>query len=387
MTTSSNRILALDILRGITVAGMLLVNDPGSWKYVYTPLDHAEWIGLTPTDLIFPFFMFIMGISTYISLRKYNFEWHPKTALKVIRRALVIYLIGVGLAYISLSMRTWHSTAGQGLGFGAHLWASMTNFHNLRLLGVFPRLGICYGLAALIVLSVRHKLLPWLISVLLVGYMFVLWLGNGFAYNETNILSVVDRAVLGLNHMYKDNGIDPEGLLSTIPAVAHVLIGFCMGKVLLDTKGMDQKMLRLLRIGCTMLFGGFLLKYACPISKKVWSPSFVLVTCGAASSLLALLIWLVDVKGCKKPFRFFQAFGINPLFTYTWGTLLAILIIYIRVPLADGGYTSVQGIIYDKVFQPLLGNYPGSLGFAIAFVCFVWLFGYVLYKKHIYIKI
>jgi predicted acyltransferase len=182
--------------------------------------------------------------------------------------------------------------------------------------------------------------------------------------------------------MYKDNGIDPEGILSTIPAVAHVLIGFCMGKVLLETKDMDKKMLNFLLIGSAMLFAGFLLQYAAPINKKVWSPSFVLVTCGAASSLLALLIWVIDVKGIKSPFTFFRAFGVNPLFTYALGSLFGTLFGYIKI-----GSASLHGFIYNDVMRPLFGDYLGSLGYAIFFVCIVWLFGYVLYKKNIYIKI
>jgi predicted acyltransferase len=381
------RLLSLDVLRGITVAGMLLVNNPGSWSYVYAPLGHAEWNGLTPTDLVFPFFMFIMGISTYISLRKYNFEFTRHTAWKVIRRAVVIYLIGLALAWLSLSLRTWYATADEGLSFGEHLWVAMTNFENLRLLGVFPRLGISYGIAAIIGLLMNHKRIPWLIGGVLAAYMILLLVGRGFVYDETNILSVVDRAVLGLNHMYKDNGIDPEGLLSTIPAVMHVLIGFCFGHFLIDKeRSIEEKMLLLFRIGTVLLFAGFLLSYGCPINKKVWSPSFVLVTCGTASLALALLTWVIDVKGYKRQFSFFEAYGVNPLFTYTLGTLFSILLIYIRVPVGDK-VLSLQSVVYSRLLQPLLGNYPSSLAFALIFVVCVWLCGYGLYKRNIYIKI
>ncbi|MDR0973279.1 MAG: heparan-alpha-glucosaminide N-acetyltransferase domain-containing protein [Prevotellaceae bacterium] len=385
--TPKQRLVALDILRGITIAGMLLVNNPGSWSYVYAPLGHASWNGLTPTDLVFPFFMFIMGISTYISLRKYNFEFTRHTAWKVVRRAVLIYLIGLVLAWISLSFRTWFATANDGLSFGSHLWTALTNFENIRLLGVFPRLGISYGFAALIGLLMNHKHIPYLIAGTLIGYLVLLLVGRGFEYNETNILSVVDRAVLGVNHMYKDNGIDPEGLLSTIPAIAHVLIGFCFGRILLDKdKDITAKMMALFRIGAVIMFAGFLLSYGCPINKKVWSPSFVLVTCGMASLLLSLLIWVIDVKGYKKQFRFFEAYGVNPLFNYTLGTLLSILLSYIRVPIGDK-IVSLHGVIYNYGLHSWLGDYPSSLAYALLFVVVVWLCGYGLYKRNIYIKI
>ena len=154
------------------------------------------------------------------------------------------------------------------------------------------RLALCYGATAIIALTMKHKYIPYLIVTLLVGYFILLITGNGFEYNDTNILSVVDRAVLGEAHMYKDNGIDPEGLLSTIPAIAHVLIGFCVGKLLMEVKDINEKLERLFLIGTILTFLGFLLSYGCPINKKIWSPTFAIVTCGLGSSFLALLIGL-----------------------------------------------------------------------------------------------
>ncbi len=143
----------------------------------------------------------------------------------------------------------------------------------------------------------KHKYIPYLIVVLLVGYFILLITGNGFAYNETNILSIVDRSILGDAHMYQDNHIDPEGLLSTIPSIAHVLIGFCVGKLLMEVKDIREKLERLFLIGTILTFAGFLLSYGCPLNKKIWSPTFVLVTCGLGSSFLALLVWIIDIKG------------------------------------------------------------------------------------------
>lgn len=368
--SSGKRLLALDVLRGITIAGMIMVNNPGSWSYVYAPLQHAPWIGLTPTDLVFPFFMFIMGISTYISLRKYNFEFSRSAALKILKRTVVIFAIGLGISWFSLLCRT----------------GEVFPFDHIRILGVMQRLALCYGATAIIALVMKHKYIPYLIAFLLIGYFIILITGNGFEYNSTNILSIVDRAVLGEAHMYKDNGIDPEGVLSTIPSIAHVLIGFCVGKLLMSVSTLNSQLIKLFLVGTILTFAGFLLSYGCPISKKIWSPTFVLVTCGLASSFLALLVWIIDVKGYTKWSRFFESFGVNPLFIYVMGAVLSILLGSITFTYS-GETISLHGYIYNIILRPLLGDYPGSLAFALLFVTLNWCIGYILYKKKIYIKI
>lgn len=368
--TSSKRLLALDVMRGITIAGMILVNNPGSWGYVYNPLKHAQWNGLTPTDLVFPFFMFIMGISTYISLRKYNFTFSTPAAWKIIKRTFVIFFIGIAINWFSLLCYTHDPFP----------------FANIRILGVMQRLALCYGATALIALLVKHKYIPYLIVTLLVGYFIILMTGNGFAYNETNILSIVDRAILGDAHMYRDNHIDPEGLVSTIPSIAHVLIGFCVGKLLMEVKDIREKLERLFIIGTILTFAGFLLSYGCPINKKVWSPTYVLAACGLGSSFLALLVWIIDIKGYKRWSRFFESFGVNPLFIYVFADILAILLGIIIVTY-HGEKMYLQQVICTGFLQPVFGDYGGSLAYALLFVLVNWAVGYLLYKKKIYIKI
>ena len=338
--TSNKRLLALDVMRGITIAGMILVNNPGSWGYVYSPLKHAQWNGLTPTDL------------------------------KIIKRTIVIFLIGIAINWFAL-LCYYHDPLP---------------FAQIRVLGVMQRLALCYGASALIALLIKHKYIPYLIVALLVGYFILLITGNGFAYNETNILSIVDRSILGDAHMYQDNHIDPEGLLSTIPSIAHVLIGFCVGKLLMEVKDIREKLERLFLIGTILTFAGFLLSYGCPLNKKIWSPTFVLVTCGLGSSFLALLVWIIDIKGYKKWSRFFESFGVNPLFIYVLADVLAILLGVITVTY-QGENTSLQQVFYAGVLQPVFGNESGSLAYAILFVLLNWAIGYILYKKKIYIKI
>ncbi|MFT3994501.1 MAG: heparan-alpha-glucosaminide N-acetyltransferase domain-containing protein [Dysgonomonas sp.] len=389
MTNKANsRLLSLDVLRGITIAGMIMVNNPGSWSSVYAPLRHAEWNGLTPTDLVFPFFMFIMGISTYISLRKFNFEFSKPTLLKILKRTLVIFLIGLGLAWLGISFRTYHSLGNENIGIFERFIKSITSFEHIRILGVMQRLALTYGITSIIAILVKHRYIPYIIIVTLIGYFLLLLFGNGFEFSESNIVSVIDKAILGVNHMYTDNGVklDPEGLISTIPAICHVLIGFYCGKILFSTKDNNERISHLFIIGAILTFAGFLLSYGCPVNKKIWTPTFVLATCGLASTLLALLIWIIDIKGYSRWSVFFESFGVNPLFIYVAAGVCATLFGGILFPYNDGTI-SIQGFVYSICLQPYLGDYLGSWGYSLLFVGLMWAIGNILYKKHIYIKI
>ncbi len=387
------RLLALDILRGITIAGMLLVNNPGSWGNIYAPLEHAAWHGLTPTDLVFPFFMFIMGVSTYFSLRKYDFRFSVPTMLKILRRTVVIFLIGIGIAYFGQVLRgIYNSTDATKLN-------DIFGVDNLRILGVMPRLALCYGIGSLLALLVKRRGLPWLIGGMLVLYSIILLCGNGLEFSRHNIIAVVDRAVLGPDHMYKDTidgmklAFDPEGLLSTLPAIAHMLIGFLCGGIIVNTKDNNLRINKLFIIGVILTFAGFLLDYGMPINKKIWSATYAITTCGLASSFLGLLIWIIDIKGKKGWCRFFEAYGINPLFMYVLGGVMSIVLGCIPVgeKIVDGTtkLISLKSWLYGDVLTPMCGDDKtlASLFFALLFVGFIWCFGYILYKKKIYIKI
>lgn len=389
-TDTNKRLLALDIMRGITIAGMILVNNAGTWEKGYAPLRHAPWNGLTPTDLVFPFFMFIMGVSTYLSLRKTDFRPTKQTVIKILRRALVIWAIGLGLA--------WLSTFLKGVFNPETSFRDATlTFGNIRILGVLPRLGICYGIGALIAITVKHKALPWLVGSFLIGYAIILITGDGYVYGDSNILARIDRSVIGDNHMYTDKAFDkpfifdPEGFVSTLPSVAHMLIGFLIGGIICNTKDRSLMLNKLFIIGAVLTFAGFLLSYGLPLNKKVWSPTFVLTTCGLASSLLALLIWIIDIKGHRRWSDFFHVFGVNPLYLYVQSCILSYILgsILVHTSLAPGGITSLKGIIYFGFLSPL-SNGDAQLAsciWAIIFVLINWVPGYFLYRKRIYIKI
>ncbi len=375
------RLLALDILRGITIAGMILVNNPGSWSNIYAPLAHASWNGLTPTDLVFPFFMFIMGISTYISLRKFEFKYSTSLLWKILKRTIVIFAIGIAIA--------WFSKLCFGLKDGKSVLEAMNSFGELRILGVMPRLALCYGVASIVAILLRHKYLPHFIIGVLTLYAIVLLAGRGWEFSNENIISIIDHKVLGADHMYADtiDGVklkfDPEGLLSTIPSIAHVLIGLWCGMFIMGTKDNSERINKLFIIGAILTFSGFLLDYGMPINKKIWSPTYVMTTCGLAATFLGLLIWIIDIKGYKKWCRFFEAFGINPLFMYVLGGVLGVL--FSTIPCGD---TSIKGYIYNDCLVPMTNDPTlASCIYAVLFIALNWSIGYILYKKKIYIKI
>jgi predicted acyltransferase len=366
----TGRLLSLDVMRGLTIAGMILVNNPGSWQYIYAPLRHARWDGLTPTDLVFPFFMFIMGISMFFSLRKYHFSLSRTSVFKVLKRTLLIFLIGVGLNLFGHLFRH---------GFGA--------FEQLRILGVLQRLALAYGIASLITLTVNQKYLLQIVAGILFFYAALLALTDSLVLSANNLIAVVDRTLLGESHLYKETladgtriAFDPEGLLSTVGSIAHVLLGFYAGKLIQEGKKKSDEhiILHLFILGTILLFAGLLLHYACPINKKIWSSTFVLTTCGLASLLLSLLIWIIDVNGKKRWSLFFEAFGINPLYLYVQAALLSTLL----------SVSGVHSFVHGSLFVPVSGNFGGSLAWAIFFVVLNWIPGYYwLYKKQIYIKI
>lgn len=380
----SNRIIAVDILRGFTICGMILVNNPGGGEEnAYAPLLHAEWIGLTPTDLVFPFFMFIMGITTYMSLKKFNFEWTGKCVAKILKRAFLLWFTGLAIAWVFMFTRGLMNPEYAELGFFGRLWAAANVFENIRIVGVLPRLGICYGIAGLIAIGVKHKFIPWLIAIIFVAYYIILETCNGYAHDGTNIIAIIDNAILGANHLYRWDNPDPEGLLSTIPAVGHVLIGFCVGRIIMEQKNLNDKIEKLFIIGALLTFSGFLLAYGCPISKKLWTPTFALVTCGLASTLLALLVWAIDKnKYNGAPVKFFNVFGVNSLALYIISDLWLIPISIL--PLAGG--TTIQDATFTSCCS-FLSPQAASLTFTILFILLNWACGYYLYKKNIYFKL
>lgn len=353
------RLESLDVMRGITLAAMIMVNNPGSWEHVYAPLRHAHWNGLTPTDLVFPFFMFMMGVSIFPSLAKYRFKASSAAIVRILRRTLSIYLVAILL-----------NLFGNLCGNGFDLAAA---FAHVRVLGVLQRLALCYLFASLAAIFIPTGALGYVAGALLAVYYVILRLTNGMVLDPSNTLCRLDFMLWGADHMYLESGlVEPEGLLGTIPSVAHTLIGFLAGKVIFGTENQERKLNRILLAGAAMTLAGFLLSYGCPLNKKVWSPTFVLVSCGMASLVLGILYWLIDIKGRSRGWGFFEAFGVNAITMYSLAAVLA----------------SVMSLHpLSEALAPYLTPCGASLACALMFVLICWIPAFILYRHRIYIKL
>ena len=405
-STQKKRLLSLDILRGITVAGMILVNNPGSWAHIYAPLRHAAWNGCTPTDLVFPFFVFCMGVAMYISHSKSNFELNWSTARKIIVRGLLIILIGWALSWYGMALRQFL----KGADFVTAMWTYPVA--NIRYLGVFPRLGLVSLLGGLLLLTFKPKRILWVSAALMLIYSILQSVTNSFELTAQNMESIVDLKLLGDDHIYHMRnaageriGFDPEGVLSTITCVAHVLIGAWVGKLIMTEKDLWSKVTRALLAGAIMMILGFCLDYAYPINKAMWSASYILVTCGLASCILGILTWILDIRlpqlnevkpttTCAKVhhavannwYKFFETFGVNPLFIFCLSTWFVVTAARVRFEFHEKTY-NLLGFWYSECLQPIFGDKGGSLVSALSLVLLMWAIGYVLYRKKIYIKL
>lgn len=370
----AQRLQALDAMRGITVALMILVNNQLWEAPIYAPLRHCAWNGLAIADIVFPWFMFIMGIGMAYSLRRFDYSPSRAAVSKVLRRAILIYLIGLALELLKKGL------AGS---------TSLTNFSNVRLMGVLPRLGISYGIAALTVLWISTATVKHVIVWFLAGYAAVLLLFDGFLPSSENIVARVDLALLGESHMYHEYvperiALDPEGLLGLIPSAAHVLIGYLAGHMIMEIRDNTDRIMRLMVYGTIMALAGFLLSDILPVNKKVWSPTFVLVSCGLGAQILGLLIWIIDVKGVRRWTPAVTVFGVNPLALYVLSGLIAITLMYVKI----GGVT-LPGLLLTEVLQPIFGAdsvWPSTV-YSLLFVLLCRAIGYPLWKRKIYLRL
>lgn len=378
-----NRLLALDVFRGLTIAAMVLVNNPGSWSFVYEPLLHAKWHGYTPTDLIFPFFVFIVGISIAIVLGRT--EGSSRNHIQLIKTAAVraskLIMLGLFLALFYYQFNQ-----------DDYSWLD-TQLYQIRLPGVLQRLGLVFFLTFLLVLFAKKKHhLIWTCGLLL-GYWLALAgipYGGGFVglYEHGNsLVAWVDDYVFGTSHVYYREAtpyaFDPEGLLSTLPAVASALTGVMTGYLLTNpTIELSDKIKTMMKYAVISLLLGYLWSIVFPINKALWTSSYVLVTTGWALAVLAVLLWLIDLKGYKNWSAPFVVFGANAIFFYMFSAILARLLI--MTPVDD---SSLHGWFYGQVLQPIFGNYNGSLAFALLFLIVSYVVMHWLYKKQIFFKV
>jgi len=367
------RLCALDVFRGATIAGMLVVNTPGSWDHVYAPLLHAPWNGWTYTDTIFPFFLFIVGVSM-------AFSYSRRIAQGRSRRDLLLHTLWRASVIVSL---------GLGLNFLSFL---LLHREHMRIPGVLQRIGVCVLLAALPYLILGKRGLLPTATVLLAGYWVLMRFvpvpgyGAGRLDAQGNLAAYVDRAVLGAHTWKHDPGWDPEGLLSTLPAVATTLLGIAAGQLLRSRLEWRKKVAWLAAGGIVALCAGLLWAKTFPINKNLWSSSYSLFMSGLAGICLALCVWIVDLRGWKGWATPFLWLGRNAIALFVGSVLVTLLLLAVKFPGSDGKSDSLYRTIYRTVFDHFADPRLASLLFALTF-CAVWIgVGGFLYRRRVFIK-
>src|SRR5205823_6842958 len=370
---SAPRLVSLDVFRGLTVVGMVLVNNPGSWAHIYWPLEHAEWNGWTPTDLIFPFFLFIVGVAIPLGLGKRVERGDSRRALfiKVAYRSVIIFLLGeflAGFPYFHLS--------------------------TIRIPGVLQRIAVCYFFAALIFIRTRPRTQAIIAVALLIVYALLMKHVPAPGYyvgdlsKEGSLASYIDRAVFG-PHIWKQGKVyDPEGILSTMGALATTLFGVLTGHLVVrKDRTPIEKVAHLFIAGIGSMIIGWIWNAWFPINKSLWTSSYVFFTGGLALQFLALCYWLIDIKGYQRWTRPFIIFGVNAIVLFVGTGLMARSLTLIKVPKGDGTTQALQTLIYNHGFASWLGPNNASLAFAITFILLWLLLLWLLYRKNIIIKI
>lgn len=364
-----SRLFSLDVFRGLTVAFMIIVNTPGSWKFVYAPLQHSKWNGCSPTDLVFPVFLFIVGVSMWFSLKKYDHQVTSASLLRIFRRVVTIFALGLFLTIFPYFSR---------------------DYSTLRIMGVLQRIALAYGLGALICLAVRRNYI-WVVTgflLLLYWGVMVLFGGSDPFSLDTSFALKVDLKILGEKHLYQGFGIpfDPEGLLSTIPAVCTVLLGFLTGEMVGKGSPNGVTFIKLLLLGAGGVGLGLLWNLVFPLNKPLWTSSYVLYTAGIAIAFLSFFYLVTDIFKFQKWGTFLEVLGTNALFAYTI-SILWVKILFLIMIQSGVEKISLYGWFYEKVCVPVAGDLNGSLLFAIIQLLIVWGITFIMYRKKVFVRL
>jgi predicted acyltransferase len=377
----SDRLFSLDVFRGITIAAMVMVNSPGTWDAIYKPLQHAEWHGATPTDCIFPFFLFIVGVSISLALAKHVKEGSVpgKIYWKVVRRSSLIF----GLGLLVATFPFYDLTEGEFL-----------DVSTVRVMGVLQRIAVCYLISALIFLKTNWKQQAILVTVLLLVYWALMTLISvpgceitALSDRACNLAAYVDREILTENHLWKGSKVyDPEGLLSTVPALATTLIGVLTGEWLGRKQSKKAKFSGMFFVGIALTAIGWIWSFWFPLNKNLWTSSYALYASGLALCVFGSCYWLLDIKGWRKWSKPFQILGVNGIGLVVGSSIMTSVLNLITVQDSQGRTLSLQEAIFDRIFLPLASAIDASLIYAVSFVL-IWLFlMWLLYRKGIVIK-
>jgi predicted acyltransferase len=363
-----NRLESLDIFRGITITFMIIVNTAGDYKTTFSLLKHAKWDGFTPTDLVFPSFVFITGLASWFSYKTHNHTLTSNLAAKIWKRALIIFLLGVGLYAFPF---VGHPIGG---------W---------RILGVLQRIALCYGIGSTVCLLLNRTQIMVLGGVLLLAYWGIMS-AFGDLTMAGNAGQKLDLILLGDSHLYHGEGIafDPEGLLSTLPSLVTYLIGYLVGGFIGQNSEKEKIMRTLSYAGMALVVGGLLWNFGFPINKKLWTSSYVLLASGLSTLIFALCFYLIDFKGIKRWANFFKIFGTNAILGYMVSELLVISLQLIQTTDASGNTINGQEALYNTVFASWMGrNEFTSLAFSVAYTLVCWLIVWLFYRKNIFLKV
>ncbi|MBS1487896.1 MAG: DUF1624 domain-containing protein [Bacteroidetes bacterium] len=365
----NQRNLSLDVLRGMTVALMIIVNTPGNYATTFSPLLHASWHGFTPTDWVFPTFMFVVGNAMSFSLVKYESAGQSIFLKKIFKRFAVIFLLGFLMYWFPF----FHQENGE--------WV-FNSFADTRVFGVLQRIALGYLFASLILHYWKEKGAILFSVFALLGYWLILFVIGDYTLTGNAVLKL-DLALLGERHLYHGEGMafDPEGLLSTLPAIVNVIAGYLTGRFILQKRNPYETIARLMMAGAVLVFVALSWNMVFPINKKLWTSSFVLYTVGLDLLILPLLIFIIDVKQQKRWTYFFEVFGKNTLFIYMFSEIGIIFFWLLKI-----GDVTLYEWLYQNIFR-LAGDYTGSFLFALGWMLTCWSVGWWMDKKKIYVKV
>lgn len=378
---SSKRLASLDVFRGATIAGMMLVNNPGDWSHIYLPFKHAAWHGWTYTDTIFPFFLWIVGVAMTFSFAKRIERGDDKTklALHVLQRSAIIFALGLFLSGFPF-----------GLAFGHKF-----SWDSIRIPGVLQRIAVCYLVVGLLFLKTNLRQQVWITGALLGIYWIAMKVipvpgyGAGVLEPTGNLCWYIDSTLLA-GHTWSGApvpGFDPEGIFSTLPAIATTLFGALTGHLLRSEKSQEEKTIWLFVHGSLLLFAGSIMDYFLPINKNLWTSSYSVFMAGLAMVCLGVCYWLIDVKGHRRWTKWLEIYGQNAITMFVLAGLFGRLSTVVKVSGPDGGPISLKTWYYQALFVPLGDPMIASLFHSLMYVALLYLIAYVMYRKNWLIKV